>query len=340
MKKECVKCGKCKSVCPTYRITKTEDKSPRGRCHIASLVNSGFYHEGFIESLGSCLHCLACEEVCPRGVDITDEIINARAKLFLSGKYKKIPDSIASSSFYLHKPAKISKTNFHSSSHKVCALFLGCVIPLKYPFLVEKILSFLKDLAYRVEIPEAQVCCGHPFRLSGDIKKADSLFCENRRIFEEYDEIITACATCSHYLKKYYNWENKVKDITELIIEFADIIKVKPEFKDLKISFHFPCHLVRGQNIKDSLNDALFKIFSENYIPTNIYECCGFGGSVSVNYPKISMETGRERLKHFISKNVELIVTDCPACMLQLEKINLLLRSNIKVSHIVEVLEI
>ena len=88
MKKECVKCGKCKSVCPTYRITKTEDKSPRGRCHIASLVNSGFYHEGFIESLGSCLHCLACEEVCPRGVDITDEIINARAKLFLSGKYK------------------------------------------------------------------------------------------------------------------------------------------------------------------------------------------------------------------------------------------------------------
>lgn len=66
----CIRCGLCLSVCPTYRDSLNEIASPRGR---VALTRKGL--EGqlelsphLIEQMYSCFGCMACDDACPVGI--------------------------------------------------------------------------------------------------------------------------------------------------------------------------------------------------------------------------------------------------------------------------------
>ena len=46
--------------------------------------------------------------------------------------------------------------------------------------------------------------------------------------------------------------------------------------------------------------------------------CCGFGGSFSVDFPEISAELLKRKLANVEATGAEVLVTDCPGCVLQL----------------------
>ena len=327
MNRDCVKCGKCKSVCPTFKVALTEEKSPRGRVFISELILNGERDFSFVESIYSCLMCMACEEACPQGVDITEIIKSARKALSVSLKLSFLKDL---------KPAKLKNVNVVSSSHKRCGVFLGCLIPLYFPQLVNVLLDFLKELGYNPVVPVAQKCCGYPLESMGDPELAEKLIGENKRLFDEFPEIITACATCSAYLKKRYPWKDKVKDITELVIKYAEVLTVKDEYSYRLVGFHHPCHLNRSQGINVELEQALSTIFGNNFTSIDDYSCCGFGGVVSAKFPSLSLKIGKERISAFVAKGVSTILTACPACMLQLQKASVFYNFSVNVKHVVE----
>ena len=65
----CVKCGLCLPHCPTYRLTRDEGDSPRGRVSLMqALVSGSLESPGLYRHLDRCLGCLACESACPSGV--------------------------------------------------------------------------------------------------------------------------------------------------------------------------------------------------------------------------------------------------------------------------------
>lgn len=66
----CMRCGMCLPVCPTYELTKLEKHSPRGRIRLIKAVAEGDLEitENFIESIEFCLNCQACVTACPAGV--------------------------------------------------------------------------------------------------------------------------------------------------------------------------------------------------------------------------------------------------------------------------------
>ncbi|NPA15372.1 MAG: (Fe-S)-binding protein [Deferribacteres bacterium] len=333
----CVKCAKCKAVCPTYRVARREEKSPRGRLHIASLVEEGVFHESFKDALYTCLMCLSCESVCPQQVRVTERIKKAKAVLWRRGRSVWTSRMLNGAASAL-MPAKFARADTHSSSCKVCAVFLGCVVPLRYPHLAGETVRFLKEMGYNPSIPDGQRCCGHPHEAVGDFDKGRRLAEENTALFKEFPAVITPCSTCSHHLKERCPGLNIV-DVAELIVEYADALSVKKAFRGKRVSFHHPCHLCKGQGLGDEMDEALSKIFGENYVKANSRECCGFGGEVSILYPQISKQVGVERIRDLIAGRVEIVATTCPACMLQLEKMAVATSTSLEIRHLVELLE-
>ena len=80
---KCVHCGLCLNACPTYRELGIEMDSPRGRIYQMVQVASGAapMDEGYLEHMGLCLGCRACETACPSGVEYGKLIEAARTEI-------------------------------------------------------------------------------------------------------------------------------------------------------------------------------------------------------------------------------------------------------------------
>jgi glycolate oxidase iron-sulfur subunit len=79
---QCVKCGLCLPHCPTYRLTRDEAESPRGRIALIQALTSGALppSERLDAHLANCLECRACEPVCPSLVAVGTIMDQARAR--------------------------------------------------------------------------------------------------------------------------------------------------------------------------------------------------------------------------------------------------------------------
>ncbi len=66
----CIRCGLCLAVCPTYREQLAEPASPRGRVALArkSLEGELNLSANLLEQMNACFACLACNEICPVGI--------------------------------------------------------------------------------------------------------------------------------------------------------------------------------------------------------------------------------------------------------------------------------
>ncbi|MCU1302892.1 MAG: FAD-binding oxidoreductase [Candidatus Sulfotelmatobacter sp.] len=77
----CVGVGKCRReegglMCPSYRVTRDEEHSTRGRAHLlwemtqGEVIRDGWRSEEVKKSLDLCLACKGCKSDCPVGVDV------------------------------------------------------------------------------------------------------------------------------------------------------------------------------------------------------------------------------------------------------------------------------
>jgi glycolate oxidase iron-sulfur subunit len=66
----CIRCGLCLAVCPTYREYLKETASPRGRVALARKGLEGQLElsPNLSEQMYSCFGCMACEKICPVGI--------------------------------------------------------------------------------------------------------------------------------------------------------------------------------------------------------------------------------------------------------------------------------
>jgi glycolate oxidase iron-sulfur subunit len=79
---KCVRCGICKSVCPTFNAIHREPASARGKislveAHLAGDVELG---EEYLRHIKECALCGACLASCPKEVDTPELVMNARAE--------------------------------------------------------------------------------------------------------------------------------------------------------------------------------------------------------------------------------------------------------------------
>ena len=76
----CIRCGLCLAVCPTYREYLKETASPRGRVALARKGLDGQLElsPNLIEQMYGCFACMACNEICPVGIHPADLALSMR----------------------------------------------------------------------------------------------------------------------------------------------------------------------------------------------------------------------------------------------------------------------
>src|SRR5216684_7933443 len=80
---QCVHCGFCLPVCPTYVLWNEEMDSPRGRIYLMKLAADGqaTINPQWVGHFDTCLGCMACMTACPSGVDYGKLIEATRAQI-------------------------------------------------------------------------------------------------------------------------------------------------------------------------------------------------------------------------------------------------------------------
>ena len=80
---KCVRCGKCRSVCPVFAEIRNETAAPRGHVFMVQMLRDGKVEPDseVYDYLANCLLCETCSINCPSGIDIHE--LNAAARSYI-----------------------------------------------------------------------------------------------------------------------------------------------------------------------------------------------------------------------------------------------------------------
>lgn len=80
---KCVRCGKCRSVCPVFEEIRNETAAPRGHVFMVQMLRDGKLEPtpDIYERLSRCLMCETCSVNCPSGIDVHE--LNAAARSYI-----------------------------------------------------------------------------------------------------------------------------------------------------------------------------------------------------------------------------------------------------------------
>lgn len=325
---KCSKCGLCQSVCPVYKITGNDCAVSRGKFVMLDGVLKGDLKlsKNLEKYLDMCLKCGKCKNFCPSSIDVCEILNTAKyeyAKNTFHGKFEKFVESdlifgnlmrifkFLNNFGFRQKLNSTADSNNNVPKTKLL-YFKGCVnnIAPKVKNDLKKVFSNLD-----VEIIEKDFeCCGLPFLSSGNLERFEEVKARNLKLMNcEFDCILTDCASCESTLKGYFkNTGDKPRFINAG--EFVASQNVRFSFKkNLKVTFHKPCHLESADFIKPLLE----KCENIEYIEMKDFEeCCGFAGEFALKNPKLSAEISKKKAQNILKTGADIVLTTCPARVL------------------------
>ncbi|MDY6820008.1 MAG: LUD domain-containing protein [Deferribacterota bacterium] len=261
--------------------------------------------------------------------------------------FRKLP-SVKKKSF-----TEIYNKDFYKENIKNDVFFYpGCMIEYIYPDIGIDLVKFLDRLGVGVDIPKNPACCGMPLIHQGDKSNAFKLI---RKLIKSlgyprlYSAYITLCPTCavafisevSYFVQddpSLYKFSQHLKNNTKSLNMFLEENGFDLTLNlDKKVTYHIPCHLRRGQNT--SSEGLIRKLAGDKYIPMSDSDvCCGFGGTFSVSYRDVSNVIINKKLNNIFDTNCDIVITDCPACIMQIDGALKKKGSNKTVKHLSEIL--
>jgi glycolate oxidase iron-sulfur subunit len=214
--------------------------------------------------------------------------------------------------------------------------FSGCFIDFVEPAIGRSLIRVLGRHGVEVVFPKKQTCCGIPVFMSGDVKNGLDLLKMNLDAFspQPLEAVVTACATCGTALKESYKvlvegespeWRERVESFSAKVQDISEFltnkIKLNPAEREslLKVTYHDPCHLVRGQNVSAQPRAVMKSLPGVDLAEMrDAQRCCGGGGSFSFYNYELSKQISQRKTEAIEASGASAVITGCPGCMLQL----------------------
>lgn len=212
--------------------------------------------------------------------------------------------------------------------------FTGCFTNYFAGDVGQAVVNVLKKLQLEIEIPSRQDCCGLAVILSGEedlpIKNVEKNISMLTR--KEIDAVLVDCATCGAAFKKEYIallkrkgmdtkeaeiLKGKTYDILEYVAERIHLLPFRKDGneKKIRVTYHDPCHLVRGQGVSEAPRKILKALPQVEFVETkDANMCCGGGGSFQFDFPGVSKGITENKIKNIRETGASVVVTGCPGC--------------------------
>ncbi|MGI6558684.1 MAG: (Fe-S)-binding protein [Limnochordia bacterium] len=213
--------------------------------------------------------------------------------------------------------------------------FLGCATNLLYPQVAQAVVRVLAANGCEVVIPKGMRCCGIPHLTYGLMATYAQLLRSNLQVFKEakVDAIISDCASCTATLAHMGErplgcdadlpWDeaakmaSKVWDFSAFLVDELGLRRIKRDLTG-KVTYHDPCHLVRGVQITRQPRHLLGELGLELVEMSNAAVCCGAAGTFALAHYDLSMAILKKKIDGVGRTGAPLVATSCPACIMQL----------------------
>ncbi|MBI4746622.1 MAG: (Fe-S)-binding protein [Deltaproteobacteria bacterium] len=244
------------------------------------------------------------------------------------------------------------------------AWFKSCGFNYLLPETGEATIKLIEGLGYEVVIPENN-CCGLPPYAHGYTEVSKDLARKNIEALERHEIVLTECGSCSSFLKEYAEllsdelvYAERARRVSERVVDSNEFIfnvltgtvpNLRPLDKlvarnsgtvpTLKVTYHDPCHLSRYQGITREPREIIKSIPGIEFIELPEADwCCGGAGSYGITNNEISMKILERKINNIKKTGADILVTSCPACMIQLSYGIRREGLNIRVMHVNQLL--
>jgi fumarate reductase (CoM/CoB) subunit B len=322
--KDCIECLCCVSVCPAVDVTKF--LGPTAMRQEMRLVldprDSGDrVPDAVCDGLFTCTSCQACWKVCPKEIEIPAKAIE-KLRAHANRKGLTLPRHLEVAALIKETGRSVPRTaeSFlekaggtiepYGPVKATVGFFVGCMYNLRQQQSALDAMEVLRRNGIRVIIPKEQICCGSPLIRTGQLDYVDTLRKRNIETYQSrgIDTVLTMCAGCGSTLKNDYKTPFKVIDINELLTQYG----IEPPAKlPVKATYHDPCHLLRGQGIRDQPRELIRQVVDLVEMPSI---CCGSGGGVRAGNPDEAAALGKRRGEEIKKTGAEVVITSCPFC--------------------------
>jgi L-lactate dehydrogenase complex protein LldE len=238
-------------------------------------------------------------------------------------------------------------------------LFVPCYIDQFYPQVAMATVEVLERHGVEIDFPTEQTCCGQPMANTGCQDETRPLAFKFLKIFRDYPYVVCPSGSCvamvRHHFRTHLDGQPgfeelvaKTFELCEFLVDIMHVDQVEGSFPH-KVGIHQSCHglrLLRMASCSELVGPSYSKMrqlletfegidFSELARPD---ECCGFGGTFSINEEAVSCQMGLDRIQDHVQAGTEVLTAPDMSCLMHLD--GLLRRQKIPmhVMHIAEIL--
>ncbi|MFO7857903.1 MAG: (Fe-S)-binding protein [Ectothiorhodospiraceae bacterium] len=232
-------------------------------------------------------------------------------------------------------------------------LFATCLVDLFRPSVGFATADLLERAGYRVEVPEAQTCCGQPAYNSGDRDSAAAIARQVIEAFRGYDYVVIPSGSCGGTITTHYpdllrddaQWQEAARELagrtwelTRFLTEVADMSHIPGRYTGT-VTYHDSCGGLRELGIRTQPRELLGHVRGldlQEMADTDV--CCGFGGTFCVKYPEISGRLVSDKVANIEASGADTVLAGDLGCLFNIAGRLQRLDKPVRAYHVAEIL--
>jgi iron-sulfur cluster protein len=370
----CIRCGACSNACPAFMAVGGHQfghiySGPIG------LVLTPFHHGMEAAELPNslCTQCNACQEICPVDIPLPRQILEhrrnghrktltkrallqvwSRPGLAQAGMRLAAPVSRALGA----GPMPLAARSYRSQARPggegpPVTVFASCLVDRMLPEAGVALERILRAAGHRVEFPRAQWCCGLISSNAGDFARGGRLFERLAEALAGSDgPIVTPSASCFGAVTiDSLEWSGadgspaaadvreRLRDSTRFVLELLESRPslVRPASGEgLRVAYHDSCQTKRQLGLVAEPRRALALAGYEVVDLPDIANCCGFGGTFSMDWPEVADRMAQWKLDAVARTGCSVVASDNPGCLAHIRAAAARRGLDLRVAHVLE----